>query len=446
MKRIAQLLIPVVLVALAADASLRARYSYCVNHDADVSETCTGRNRSDEWREYITAGIWDNYDPETGFDNVADDDLGGFDNASHITAAYWIDSVNEPKSVALRKDGALVEGIMNPNTDLRDDNYQVAYDGYIVYLAGHVNIEQAGTYEFEIDGNDGFLMWVDANQDGEIKLDGEGENVGGEDNGWAWAWSGDQPVSQSFTFSQTGYTKVLLWHWDWGEVSHAIVKWTTPDGIKQVIPASAFGKRRSFGAPMASVTSVKVDGIEQTNWSYVSPQECAEVTFTASASNMMDQTPTYVWDFGDGSTMETTDATVTHKFKYSDASPLYQVSVSAKRGTTLGPASADAVLVWPTNANVPGESCPGQTSVLSAAVSKGHSVFSINGADMYLPATAKGAKIVVNDVAGRTVYSAPVSATHINLRNFGLSSGYYMVSLVSKGVTMQSAPVMLNAR
>ncbi len=446
MKMVVQLLLSVVLIASVSDAALRARYSYCINHDADAGLTCSGPKRTDEWRNKIIPGIWDGYDAETGFDDVDFNNHGSLDNAPNVTATYWVDSIFEPKSTGKRKDGPLFEGIFNEATDLVDPTYQTSTDGYIVYLAGHLNIETPGTYEFELEHNDGGILWIDANQDGEIVLDAEGEDIGGTKDQAGWQWqntNNDGAVVQSVTFSEAGYTKIMYWYWDWGEVGHAMVKWTKPDGTKENIPASAFGKRRNFGAPVAHITEVKVDGdVQDPNaWYSISATDCQEVSFTASADNMLDETPVYVWNFGDGNTQETSNATVTHTYAYDPSKVLYNVSVQVKRGQVISDASSEVVIIYPSD----DPNCAVSVR-LDKAAQKGSKLFALHGADMYLPTAARGADVVVRDVTGRKVLSAPVSSTRINLNSLGLGSGYYMVSLVKNGVTLQSAPAMLNAR
>lgn len=56
-----------------------------------------------------------------------------------------------------------------------------------LYIAGGLRIPLAGTYEFEIDVvGRGFILWLDRNHDGEIKVRSEGENLCGRlgEAGW----------------------------------------------------------------------------------------------------------------------------------------------------------------------------------------------------------------------------------------------------------------------
>jgi hypothetical protein len=319
-----------------ASGALRARYTYCQNHDGTVNNGCAPESYSDEWLGKVTPGIWDGWDAETGFDGV--ESGGALGNAPYVSAEYWVDSVFEHKAVSRRKDAPLVEGWISPS-DLVDETYAMGTDAYFVILAGGINIEEPGTYTFSNKSNDGFKLWIDKDGDGEVEITWESPDVVVE----------SKNDSGSVTIASTGYVKCAIWYWEWGEVGHCELSWRTPGDVMKPMPAEAFG-RAIGGPPKVHITGIEVGGeqIPQDSWGTINAEECQPVTLSAEAENMNDESPVFIWDlYGNGNVIkETAESSITYAYAYDPAAFVLLPQVKVKRGTTISAAAPETPLIW----------------------------------------------------------------------------------------------------
>lgn len=472
MKRILTCSLAIVMLASMADAALRARYFWAPNHDPDGNSSGSPDVYRTVTFQKIVPGIWNDYDPETGFDGVMT--KGDFSNAPWVTAEYWIDSVFEFASTSKRKDAPLMEGWAT-DSDLLDPSYQMSSDGYCVIAAGGIKIDEPGTYQFDINSNDGAMLWIDSNNDGEIDLTSGELTMGneivnkcpdgasdcgtynqlrcfGDDSPDHFAYQRCQGTYE-VELNHTGLTKIMVWYWDWGEVGHFELSWKKPGGVMEPISGTNgdLGQPKG-GPPIVRITDVKVDGVSQSSdsWGNLDVTECVPVTFTTSASSMQGATPVFMWDFyGDGrATLETSDTEVTYKYQYYDDIFLVQPSVRVKRGETVSEPSSqtDVIFIWLSDDESHTGECPGNpgTSVEQAKASASIGTMKLAGTRVLVPATGRNVVNIYNAV-GRQVMSLTPKAS-VNLSTLGLTRGYYVVKMVQDGRRISSTPVMINGR
>jgi hypothetical protein len=468
MKRFIVCSLAILIIAVGSAAKMRARYFYSPNHDPEGSTTGSpDAYRIASWQKIIP-GIWEGYDDNTGFDNVSTP--GDFGTAPWVSAEYWVDSLFEPQSASIRKNAPLVEGWAT-ESDLRDPSYQLSGDGYCVIAVGGLKIETAGTHEFQIDANDGFLMFLDMNGDGDIDLT-SGENTMAEemvnlcsgecgnkgqlrcnDTG---PWGIDCIKSEG-TFAvdiqKTGLVKMAIWYWDWGEVGHAEISWKKPGGSMQPISGTNgdLGKPGG-GPPKVSITQVTVGGVAQdkANWGNLDVAECAEVTFTAEATGMQEQTPVYLWDFyGNGSAVvESADPTITYRYAYDPGVFLIQPSVRVKRGSTISNPSSetDVVFIWLSD-DPSATVCPGNpaTPVTQGTAGPPSTKMKLSGHRITVPGTGRNV-VRLYDATGRLAVAMEPRAGILDLTKIGLTGGFYVVSLVRNGQTLERGSVLIGGR
>ncbi len=464
MKNFAAFLLAALIFAPGADASLRARYVYCVNINDTISTSCSGKSYNNELWVKVLPGIWDGWSDQTGFDHIdasEDDALGPFDDAPYVTGSYWLDSLFEEVH-GTNSDGAFVQGWMS-SSDMLDPSYEFSYDGYFVLAAGGLKIPEAGTYEFFVDGDDGIMYFLDLDEDGVLSLEPnnhEGVNVGPTlRDGHLWGW--EKGHTATVTFSSPGYKKILFWKWDWGAISDGMLKWKKPgDDSLSVIPAAAFGERKNTGLPVASIVSVSVEGqgeIPKNSWSYIPLDKCVPITLTVETENMTDfdgnELPAeYFWDLNDGRTAITPVNTITYCYNKDAGSQLFfNPKVMVERdGRTMSVSSKQVVLLSVTETGDEpdcGEQCEIAGSNTSRLVRSSGRLSGIKTVGNTITVSAGHRGLVsafAYNVSGRRsalVYNE--MAKGFDLKSSGLSAGYYVVDILVDGKKVGATSMVL---
>ncbi len=463
MKRFAAFLLAALIFVPGVHASMRARYVYCRNVHDTISASCSGKSYNQNWWNNVLPGIWDGWSDETGFDHIdrnADDALGSFGDASYVSGAYWLDSLYEEVH-GDNSNGAFVEGWMS-SSDLLDTSYEVSYDGYFVLAAGGIKIDQAGTYEFTIDGDDALALFMDTNEDGVLAMEPnnfEGINISHFDDP-VWRFEKEKPFTKSVTFNTTGYKKIVFFKWDWGQISDGIVEWKKPGDTEfSVIPAAAFGEKKNIGLPIASIVGVSIQGqgeIAKSSWGYIGIDKCVPITLTAEAENMTEFDGTqlegeYIWSFNDGRTVTTPVNTVTYCYNKDPGSQLFfNPKVTVKRaGKTLSNASKQVILFGVTETGdepdcgveceIPA-SVHGNTRALMNAA--GIKVF---GTTVIVPSEHGGeiSAFAYNVSGRRSSLTFNEVKRGFDLKASGLSAGYYVVDILVDGKKVGATSMVL---
>ncbi len=435
----------VLIVAAAGQAKLRARYCYPPNHDPDAAgQGAAPYGYTLSWLSKIYPGIWEGSDESTGFDGVGD--RGDLSQAPYVSAEYWVDSLFASSVYEDRKDAPLLDGWASP-MDLLDTSYSFAGDAYVTLAAGGLKIDQAGAYEFSLSADDGMMLWVDKNGNGVIDVAAQSDTAEAvaeclaghlryDSTGAPWAWGFANDTTVSVTFDSPGLYRIVAWYWDHSEVGYMELTWKKPGGDFEPISGTNGDLGDATGGlPGIRIVSLEVDGVDKPSneWSNVTVDACAPVTFTAETSNMRGVDPVFVWDFfGDGSVVcTTTEASVTYKYAYDPDVFVITPEVMVRRGHTysLPSSEQDVIFVFVTgtqqtcdNSQLP---CitPITTDTRATRVSA-HSRLLVRGGCLRLP--VPGMHVRINDLAGRqTAWSGFVSGSSLDVSP--LSPGSYVV-------------------
>lgn len=437
--KIACLMLAVAGFAVVSQGALRVRYSYCANHIDTAGPNCDKPKRDPGLREKIIPGIWDNYSATNAFDNVSDQELGELSNAPFVSGTWWVDSIYDP--MELRKGAPFVEGLASVSQLLKP-SYTLSGDGYIAYVAGGINIPTPGTYTFKFTYNDGFVSWIDKNEDGQITFNDMTDALSGvRDGNGSWSYDKTKDAEGiTVTFSKAGYHKIMMWYWDWGELGHLTIDWKVPGStaFKPVV-ASDFGKKRNPGLPAVSITDMWADGakVDQSSWGFYILSSCTKLTFKAAATNMVGQAPVYIWSFGDTSaTFTTTADTISYRYA-KDGS--YSPSVKVKRDNIISEKSGTLISVFAMG-------LPPCTRLPVAVVNQSHKKITgrteIQGSILRTSIANVGFEII--NVNGRTIRSIMSKDGIIDLQGVRLPMGKYFVKIKSNGNMVESIPVLLN--
>lgn len=466
MKRFAAFLLAALIFVPSTDASLRARYVYCVNV-IDTAGSCSGKSYNNEWWVNVLPGIWDGWSDQTGFDHISVEDdnaLGSFDDAPYVTGSYWLDSLYEELR-GTHSDGAFVEGWIS-SSDLLDPSYKISYNGYFVHAAGGLKIPEAGTYEFIVDGDDGIMYFLDLNEDGVLSLDPnnhEGVNVPpGLRDGKLWGWkTNPKRDTATVTFNSPGYKKILFWKWEYGGISDGMLLWKKPgDSDFSVIPAAAFGERKNTGLPVASIVGVSVEGqgdIPKNSWSSVSVDKCVPITLTVETENMTDfdgneLEAEYFWDLADGRTVITPVNTITYCYNKDAEEQLFFVpKVRVKRaGRTMSFESKQNILILVTETGDEpecGEQCEIAGLDANPFVRSSGRLSGIKtvGNTIIIPAEHRGlvSAFAYNVSGRRSALAYNEMKKGFDLKSSGLSAGYYVVDILVDGKKIGATSMVL---
>ncbi len=277
-------------------ASLRVRFANCVGLKSGEHD-CRHVPGQVPWRLYdaVVPGIWDEYDRETGFDNVGERSFGSEPESSAVVTSFWVDSLYEGLDHS-----AIASPLVKHN--ITGDPDSIVHR-CALYIAGGLRIPAAGTYEFAIDVvGRGFILWFDKNRDGEIEVHSEGENICGRLGDAGWESSSKVRDTVSVTFSEPGLHKMQAFFWNWyHNDSYLKLAWKKP-GSTDFLPIGSeyFGRRRQFGLPRVSFEAVTAGGstISPTRWDSISVSECETVSAGVTCENLRGQNPIFEFDLG----------------------------------------------------------------------------------------------------------------------------------------------------
>lgn len=321
-------------------ASLRVRFANCVGLKSGEHD-CRHVPGQVPWRLFdaVVPGIWDEYDRETGFDNVGDHSFGSEPESSAVVTSFWVDSLYEDLDHS-----AIASPIVKHNITGNPDSL---VHRCALYIAGGLRIPVAGTYKFAIDVvGRGFILWLDKNRDGEIEVHSEGENLCGRLGEAGWESKASVRETVDVTFSEPGLYKVQAFFWNWyHNDSYLKLAWKTP-GKTEFVPIGSeyFGRRRQFGLPRISFETVTAGGrtVSPTEWDSISVSECETVSAAVTCENLRGMNPVFEFDLGvrtfDPVRMEATTLTKTcplGNVEYRYAAPIdnaiYTISARVRR-------------------------------------------------------------------------------------------------------------------
>lgn len=258
-------------------------------------------------------GVWEDYDSVTGFDEVAADAKAptevpaiAVDGKSFVDNEFWIDSIGEvwpfPAWVP---------------TYIADTS--VATGGYMIMAYGQIRIDKAGKYVFVTSGRyDGTQVWFDFDSDDQWDdLDWVQVPPSYLSDTLRFEGIGSNPRVASAEL-EPGHYRIKMYFWQWGsQNSNSYLAWKRPDAEGAVVvPAEAFGEPRAKQIPVATIAKITKNGTTVSE--DLATTECASDTWTFTGELLREpdnaKKLTYYWDFGDGTTLKSNDATVTKVF------------------------------------------------------------------------------------------------------------------------------------
>lgn len=365
-------------------------------------------------------GVWSDYDSATGYDDVADGVPApttvaaiAADGKTFVDNEFWIDSIGEVW------DGPA--WVPNYVVDT-----SVATGGYMIMAYGQIRIDAGGRYVFLTSGRyDGTQVFFDFDSDNHwddldwisvpasylsdtLRFDGLGSNT--------------RVASVDLV---PGHYRIKMYFWQWGsQSSNCFLGWKRPDADSSVVvPAAAFGAKRNAGVPVAAITLIERNGVAIVDDYTTTPCDEDEFTFTGELVRAPDDATsvTYHWDFGDGTTTETTEPTVSHTYdavgkRYTKLCITYGGEFPTRRTT------AHSIEV---------EQCP--TSVQLEAGAQHQSAWYRHD----------GARLTLQSLGGRTTYAL------YSLRGQQLWIGHTSVESQQLSVDVQALPrgtYLLHAR
>lgn len=270
-------------------------------------------NDSSFFAKHILPTAWRQYDSIHGFDNVKEIN----DSSSFIDAQFWIDSLLEVSS-----SGSYTANIGN----VRGDS-GLAFEGYITYFFGQIRFPKNGTWKLISNGDDGGTVFsIDKSRDllftpPEISIPIKREDSLGK-------------LKTPWDITKLGKNRILILdsivantpypfqakYYNYSGSSFSGLFWKhSEDSLISVVPASAFGKRRNYGAPVPEVVKISKNGtnVPLDKWGFIEVRPTDQLQFSVSHANIKGLTPKYVVDFGDGTTVTSTKKSFSHSFKKS---------------------------------------------------------------------------------------------------------------------------------
>lgn len=374
-------------------------------------------------------GVWDDYDSATGYDQVAAAAPTAVspiaaDGKSFVDNEFWIDSIGD-----ITDEPAWIPSYVADTS--------VALGGYMIMAFGQIRINAAGEYVFVRSGRyDGTQVWFDFDSDDiwdniewehideQYLRDTLGLDIGG------------RRLYKATVSLQPGHYRLKMYFWQWGDQRAAsYLAWKRPDAASAVIvPSSAFGAPKAAPVPMANVAAMLKNGVELSGGD--STTTCAADTFTFVGELLYapdGASPVYHWDFGDGTTRETTTDTVTHVY-----------TTTGKRWTRLFITyGGDYPTRLASSYSVRIRDCEVGLTRRADNAERTGAMLQMRGTTLVAGTAANvpfGLSVI--DLQGRTVYATAVrldgGPLTIDIRSAGLGAGAYMVKLTSAGRELRS--------
>ncbi len=374
----------------------------------------------------LESGVWDDYDSATGYDQVPAASVAPpavspitADGKSFVDNEFWIDSIGD-----ITDEPAWVPSYVVDTG--------VALGGYMIMAFGQIRIDAAGEYVFVRSGRyDGTQVWFDFDSDNtwdaiewehideQYLRDTLGLDIGG------------RRLYKATVSLQPGHYRLKMYFWQWGDQRAAsYLAWKRPDAANAVIvPSSAFGDPKAAPVPMANVAAMLKNGVALSSGD--STTTCAADTFTFVGELLYapdGASPVYHWDFGDGTTRETTTDTVTHVY-----------TTAGKRWTRLFITYGGE---YPTRSassySVRVRDCEVRAIRPAGSASADKATLRMRGGRLFAHASGRTPlELFVFDLQGRALYAATGRTRGesfvLDLRSAGLGAGAYIATLRCPG-------------
>lgn len=420
-----------------AHGSLRVRRTDC-SHMSLVD--CHTVESELQFSDKMLPGIWDDYDPQTGFDEVSEDNMGTYDEQV-VVETWWIDSLYEPEH--------------DRSAPFLYGNVDQPVRRAILFIAGGISIEQPGTYEFYVGHPDWMwsLFWIDQNGNGKIDLDNNDDAVNGVYSGESWSSRGDSYVAE-ITFDEPGLYKVLFNSYHrFSNKGHLTVEWKKPGGEREPIPSSAFGVRRQYGLPRAVISKIIYNGdtlarpfkvldpvFQLPMLARIEIDQCQPVILFAEAENMLGEEPVFYWNFGNSKMTELWEQPELSFAECNQNSVSYYYhcagctfshpSVRVKRGDRMSYSSRfnPKIHINDDSCSVFCEQKTACGAALSAESPNPRRDFHQDGDKRFVPPDKK-ARIVLYDLRGRIIKTIPYDLRAAERLKANTTSGIYLISI-----------------
>lgn len=435
--RIQNCVVYVLLSITVSMASLRVRRTDCSHMSLADCHTVESELK---FADKMLPGIWNDYDPQTGFDEVSGDNMGSYDE-DVVIETWWIDSLYEPEH--------------DRSAPFLYGNVEHPVRRAILYIAGGIYIEEPGTYEFYVGHPDWMwsLFWIDQNGNGEIDLDNNDDAVNGVYSGGSWNSRGGSYAAE-ITFDEPGLYRVLYNSYHrFSNKGYLTVEWKKPGGEREPIPSSAFGVRRQFGLPRAIISKIIYNGdtlarpfqvldsvFQLPMLAHIEIDQCQPVVLFAEAENMLGEDPVFYWNFGNSkmtemweqperSFAECSQNSVTYNYPCASCAFSYP-SVRVKRGGTMSYQSRFNPKIH-INDDSCSVFCEGQTAcgaVLSIGSQIPRQGFE-RGNNKPFISPGKESRIILYDLRGRMIRTFPYDLQAVERLKANTGSGIYLISI-----------------